>query len=52
MNTEMEEVKYYKPRFTRWVGSAYWDSITNELSDIHIAIVTQVMNAEKAADFS
>lgn len=47
-----EEVKYYKPRFERWIRSAKWDSIAEKLFDTDIAIITKVMNAEKDGDCS
>lgn len=47
-----EQVRYYKPRFARWIKSDKWDSIADELSDINIAVVTKVMNAEKDSDCS
>lgn len=47
-----EQVRYYKPRFARWIKSDKWDFIAEELSDINTAIVTKVMNAEKDSDCS
>ena len=52
MNVEVEEIKYYQPRFKRWINSEYWDSIAEELSDTYTEIITQVMNAEKDEDCS
>lgn len=52
MNIEYNEIKYYQPRFKRWINSKYWDSISENLSDIHIDIITRVMNAEKDSDCS
>ena len=52
MNIENEEVKYYQPRFARWIKSTKWDSIAERLSDTSMAIITQVMNAEKDGDCS
>lgn len=52
MNIEMDEVKYWKPRFERWLKSDKWDSIANELYDTDLAIITKVMNAEKDGDCS
>lgn len=43
----MKEVKFYQSRFARWIQSAKWDSIANELYDADIEIITKVMNAEK-----
>jgi len=47
-----EQVRYYKPRFARWIKSNKWDLIAEELSDISTAVVTKVMNAEKDSDCS
>lgn len=47
-----EEVNYYKPKFSRWIRSAKWDSIAEKLFDADIAIITKVMNAEKDGDCS
>lgn len=52
MNIEIDEVKYWKPRFARWIQSTKWDSIANELHDTDISIITKVMNAEKDRDCS
>ena len=52
MTDENEEVKYYQPRFARWIKSPKWDSIAEKLSDISISVITQVMNAEKDGDCS
>ncbi len=49
---ENAEVKYYKPRFKRWIKSDKWDSIAERLSDISMETITQVMNAEKDGDCS
>lgn len=48
----MEELKYYQPRFARWINSKNWDSISERLSDDCMEIITQVMNAEKDGDCS
>lgn len=50
MNIEMKGIKFYQSRFARWIQSAKWDSIANELYDTDIAIITKVMNAEKDRD--
>lgn len=52
MNVEIEEIKYYQPRFKRWIDSKYWDSIAEELPDTCITIITKVMNAKKDNDCS
>lgn len=52
MNREMEEVKYYQPKFRRWINSKYWDSIVNILFDTDIVIIEKVMNAENDGDCS
>ena len=52
MNREMEEVKYYQPKFRRWINSKYWDSIAENLSDTCMTIITQVMNANNDGDCS
>ena len=49
---EYSEVKYYQPRFARWIKSEKWNSIAEELSDLYISIITRVMNAEKDEDVS
>ena len=49
---EREEVRYYQPRFARWIRSNRWDSIAEVLPDTCIDIITQVMNAEKDGDCS
>ena len=49
---ETEEVKYYQPKFERWLKSDKWDSIAEELSDTYISIIKQVMNAKKDGDCS
>lgn len=49
---ETEEVKYYQPKFERWLKSDKWDSIAEKLSDTHISIIKQVMNAKKDGDCS
>ena len=49
---EYSEVKYYQHRFARWIKSEKWNSIAEELSDLHISIITRVMNAEKDEDVS
>lgn len=52
MNIEMEEVKYYQPKFRRWNNSKYWDSIAENLSDICTDTIVQVMNAKQDGDCS
>lgn len=52
MNVKNEEVRYYQPRFKRWIDSTKWDSIAERLPDENISIITQVMNAEKDGDCS
>lgn len=52
MNIDNEEVKYYQPRFARWIQSAKWDSIADRLSETSMALITQVMNAKKDGDCS
>ena len=47
-----ESVKYYQPRFARWIKSDKWDSIAEELSDTCMDIIIQVMNAKKDGDCS
>lgn len=48
----MEEVKYYQPKFRRWINSKYWDSISENLSDTCMTIITQVMTANNDGDCS
>ena len=52
MNAETSEIKYYQPRFARWIQSTKWDSIAERLSETHMTIITRVMNAEKDGDCS
>ena len=52
MKVENEEVKYYQPRFSRWIESQKWDDIAEKLSDASMDIITQVMSAEKDGDCS
>lgn len=52
MAMENEEVKYYQPKFAKWIQSRKWDSIAEELSDTYMDIITRVMNAEKDGDCS
>ncbi|MCM1235672.1 MAG: hypothetical protein NC489_36720 [Ruminococcus flavefaciens] len=52
MSIEYDEVKYYQPRFKRWINSKYWDSIAERLYDTDLAIITKVMDAEKDGDCS
>lgn len=47
-----EEVKYYQPKFKRWINSDKWDLIAEKLSDVHMSIIKQVMNAKKDGDCS
>lgn len=47
-----EEVKYYQPKFKKWIMSDKWDSIAEKLSDVHMSIIKQVMNAKKDGDCS
>lgn len=49
---ENEEVKYWQPRFRKWIKSDKWDYISEKLSDTSISIIRQVMNAEKDGDCS
>ena len=48
----MEEIKYYQPKFRKWINSKYWDSIAENLSDTCTDIITQVMNANNDGDCS
>ena len=52
MSIKNEEVKYYQPKFARWIKSEKWDFIAERLSDVSISKITQVMNAEKDGDCS
>ena len=52
MNAETSEIKYYQPRFVRWIQSAKWDSIAERLSETYMDIIIQVMNAQKDGDCS
>lgn len=52
MNAETSEIKYYQPRFARWIQSAKWDSIAERLPETYMNIIIQVMNAEKDGDCS
>lgn len=47
---ENEEIKYYQPRFARWIQSAKWDSIAERLTDLDTRIIYLVMNAKKDGD--
>ena len=47
-----DELRYYQPRFERWIMSDNWDSIADRLSDTCMEIIVQVMNAEKDGDCS
>lgn len=47
MSIDNGEVKYYQPRFAKWIQSAKWDSIAERLSETSMSLITQVMNAEK-----
>lgn len=47
-----EQVRYYKPRFKKWINSDKWDIIAQRLSESHMDIITQVMNAKKDGDCS
>ena len=49
---ENEEVKYYQPRFRKWINSDKWEYISKKLSDTGINIIKQVMNAKKDGDCS
>lgn len=49
---ETEEVKYYQPKFARWIKSKNWDSIADKLPDTCMAIIINVMKAEKDRDCS
>ena len=49
---ENEEVKYYQPRFRKWINSDKWDGIAERLSETSINIISMVMNAEKDGDCS
>lgn len=52
MNAETSEIKYYQPRFARWIQSAKWDSIAERLSETYMDIIIKVMNAQKDGDCS
>lgn len=45
-----DNVKYYKPKFQKWIDSPYWDSIVGKLYDTDIAIVEKVMQAKNDGD--
>ena len=47
-----EQARYYQSRFSRWIKSSKWDSISEELLDTDIAIIAKVMNAEKDSNCS
>lgn len=47
-----EQVRYYKPRFKKWINSDKWDIIAQRLSESHMDIIMQVMNAKKDGDCS
>ena len=49
---ENEEVKYYQPKFERWIKSDKWDDIAEKLSKTSMSTIKQVMNAEKDGDCS
>ena len=44
MSIDNGEVKYYQPRFAKWIQSAKWDT--------SMSLITQVMNADKDGDCS
>ena len=52
MGKEYDEVRYYQPRFRRWINSDKWDYIVENLSDTSVSIIGQVMQAEKDGDCS
>jgi hypothetical protein len=52
MSIDNGEVKYYQPKFAKWIQSAKWDSIAERLSETSMSLITQVMNAEKDGDCS
>ena len=47
---ENNEIKYYQPRFAKWIASKKWDAIIERLSDTNINIIIRVMNAKKDGD--
>lgn len=49
---ENEEVKYYQPKFARWIKSNKWDDIAEKLTATQIDIVSRVMKVEKDGDLS
>ncbi len=49
---DRDEIKYYQPRFARWISSNKWDAISEKLPDMSIALITQIMNAEYDEDCS
>ena len=49
---ENEEVKYYQPRFRKWINSDKWEIIAERLSETSMSIIVNVMNAEKDGDCS
>ena len=49
---ENEEVKYYQPRFRKWINSDKWEFIAEKLSETSMNIIKQVMNVEKDGDCS
>lgn len=47
-----EKVRFYRPKFKRWIESSKWDCIAEKISENCMDIITQVMNAEKDGDCS
>lgn len=47
-----EQIKYYQPRFKRWIKSSGWDGIVGRLPNASINIITKVVNAKKDDDCS
>lgn len=52
MNIEDEYVRHYQSRFAKWIKSDKWGYIAEKLSDTHMNIIKQVMNAKKDGDCS
>ena len=47
-----DEIRYYQPRFRRWINSKKWDNIAEQLSETSIEILSQIMKAQKDGDCS
>ncbi len=44
---DLKELKKYQKWFERQIQSKDWDSIANRVGDLHMTIITKLMNAQK-----